>query len=53
MIISKKNESIAYKNYVGKDFYNLWYPGKILDYKSSFSVKRFLDEVDYVSFLNS
>ena len=41
------------KNYEIANCYNNDEPtGKILQYKSKFSGKRFLDEIDYVSFLN-
>jgi len=53
MIISKKNEALTYKNYFGEDFYDNWYPGKILDFRNLFSRKRFLDNIDYISFLNA
>ena len=33
------------------DIYEKWHPGKILDYKSVFSVERYLDDWDYISFL--
>ena len=41
-----------YDFYQGFDFYTDWKPGKILEYKHWFSLKRFLDDFDYVNFLN-
>lgn len=38
--------------YHGHELYNNWYPGKILDYKSLFSRQRFLDDFDYIGFIN-
>ncbi len=52
MIISKKNEALTYKNYFGEDFYDNWYPGKILDYVHPFSLIRYLDDIDYIKYLN-
>ena len=51
-ILSKKNMSVKYNFYHGLSFYKKWKPGKILDYKSWFSVKRHLDDFDYLSFIN-
>lgn len=41
-----------YKFYHGFKWYNNWYPGKSLDYKQLFGLKRYLDDFDYISFLN-
>lgn len=38
--------------YVPLDIYENWHPGKILEYKSMFSLKRWVDDWDYISFLN-
>lgn len=39
--------------YQGHDLYFNWYPGKILDYKHLLGLKRFLDDFNYISFLNT
>lgn len=51
-IISANNDEVVYPFYHGFRFYDKWKPGKILDYKSWFNVKRYLDDFDYVSFFN-
>lgn len=51
-VLSKKNQLVKYNFYHGFSFYKKWKPGKILDYKSWYSVKRYLDDFDYVSFFN-
>lgn len=38
--------------YVPLDIYNNWHSGKVLEYKSLFSIKRWVDDWDYISFLN-
>lgn len=38
--------------YCGLDIYDDWKPGKILQYKSMFSLRRYLDDFDYITFLN-
>ena len=43
---------VEYDFYYGFNFYKKWKPGKILNYKSWFSVKRYLDDFDYISFFN-
>lgn len=40
-----------YPFYCGFKWYNDWYPGKSLDYKHLFGLKRYLDDFDYISFL--
>jgi hypothetical protein len=54
-VISNKNIKLEtnYNFYFGFSFYNSWYPGKVGDYKYLFSLKRNLDDFDYISFLNS
>ena len=42
----------AYPFYHGFKWYNNWHPGKSVDYKHTFSLKRYLDDFDYISFLN-
>lgn len=51
-VISSKRDNLKWNFYHGFDFYREWKPGKILEYKSWFSVKRFLDDFDYIKFLN-
>ena len=52
VVLSKKDKSINFGFYHGMSFYDNWKPGKILEYKSRISVKRYLDDFDYISFLN-
>lgn len=51
-VLSSYNESVEYSFYHGYHFYKDWKFGKILEYKSLLSVKRFLDDFDYVAFFN-
>lgn len=53
VILSSRREKNNYTFYHGFKFYEKWKPGMILEYKSWFSVKRFLDDFDYVSFFNN
>ena len=50
-IISKPIKN-APDYYVPLDIYDNWHPGKVLEYKSLFSLKRWVDDWDYISFLN-
>lgn len=50
-IISKPIQD-APDYYVPLDIYDNWHPGKVLEYKSLFSFKRWVDDWDYISFLN-
>lgn len=34
------------------NLYENWFPGKILEYKNIFGLKRFLDDFDYISLIN-
>lgn len=54
-ILSDKDGDLEkkYSFYHGFDFYDTWYPGKVGDYQDYFSLKRYLDEFDYVSFLSN
>ena len=52
-IISSRKKKFKYDFYYGFSFYEKWKPGKILDYKSWFNVKRYLDDFDYVSFFSN
>ena len=52
-VLSARKDDVPYPFYHGYSFYKDWRFGKILEYKSLFSVKRFLDDFDYVAFLNS
>lgn len=51
-ILSSLRDDVRYDFYHGFKFYRKWKPGKILNYKSWFNVKRYLDDFDYVAFLN-
>lgn len=42
----------TYPFYHGFKWYNNWRSSKSLDYKHIFSLKRYLDDFDYISFLN-
>ena len=50
-IISKPIQDVP-DYYVPLDIYDNWHPGKVLEYKSLFSLKRWVDDWDYISFLN-
>lgn len=41
-----------YNFYHGFKYYRGWYAGKALDYKSRLGLTKFLDDFDYISFLN-
>ena len=47
---SKERKSAFYK---GHQLYENRFPGKVLEYKGFFSLKRYLDDFDYISFLNN
>lgn len=51
--VLSKQEQLKYDFYYGFDMYKDWKPGKFLQYKSVFSLKRYLDDFDYISFLNT
>lgn len=51
--IPNKKYSDKYPFYLGSNIYNNWYPGKILDYKHPYSLKRYLDDFDYIRFINN
>lgn len=44
--------SKLYPFYVGHIMYKSWFPGKILEYKHLLSLKRYLDDFNYIKFLN-
>ncbi len=48
-----KNKEKNYLFYKGHKLYRKWFPGKIFEYKGFFSLKRYLDDFGYISFLNS
>lgn len=50
-LVSKPIEG-APDYYVPLDIYDVWHPGKVLEYKSIFSLERWIDDWDYISFLN-
>lgn len=50
--LTDKSREQEYLFYKGHSLYRDWFPGKILEYKGFFSVKRYLDDFDYISFLN-
>lgn len=53
-ILSHKNVALEtkYEFYHGFGFYKKWYPGIIGDYKNWFSLQRWLDDFNYIEFLN-
>ena len=51
--ITDKSKEQEYPFYKGHQLYVNWFPGKILEYKRCFGVKRYLDDFDYISFLNN
>lgn len=54
MVISKVDDilSSTYSFYQGSSLYENWFPGKILEYKYIFGLKRFLDDFDYIRLIN-
>lgn len=54
MVISNVDEifSNKFSFYRGSNLYENWFPGKILEYKNIFGLKRFLDDFDYISLIN-
>ena len=53
-IMITKESDLSGDNIVHMSFYDeTYFPGKILKRKNRFSVKRYLDDYDYVSFLNA
>lgn len=50
---TSKSKEQGFSFYWGHSLYADWYPGKILAYKGFFSVKRYLDDFDYIDFLNN
>jgi hypothetical protein len=44
--------SKLYPFYVGHIMYRSWFPGKIIEYKHLLSLKRYLDDFNYIKFLN-
>jgi len=47
-----KLKSKAFNFYNGHHLYDDWHPGKVFEYKHLFGLKRYLDDFDYISFLN-
>ena len=54
MVISKVDDILSsrYSFYQGSSLYENWFPGKILEYKYIFGLKRFLDDFDYIRLIN-
>ena len=54
MVISNVDDTLSNKFpfYRGSNLYENWFPGKILEYKNIFGLKRFLDDFDYISLIN-
>lgn len=53
-VISKPDKDMEskYDFYVPLDIYKNWRPGKILQYKSLFSLSRWIEDWDYIKFLS-
>lgn len=51
--LTDKSRERKYSYYKGHQLYKNWFPGKILVYKGFFRTKRYLDDFDYISFLNN
>lgn len=54
MVISNLDDILSnkYLFYRGSNLYENWFPGKILEYKNIFGLKRFLDDFDYIGLIN-
>ena len=52
-LITYENPSNSKNIIVNRVFHKKYFPGKILTYPSKFSIKKYMDEIDYVSILNS
>ena len=54
LVLSASNKSYSdrYPFYLGSNIYEKWFPGKVLGYKHSFALKRYLDDFDYISVIN-
>ena len=53
MLITYENPTNNNNICVNSVFLKNYYSGKILSYKSKFSTKRYMDDIDYVKFLNN
>lgn len=53
-VLGPKNDDFErrYNFYHGFKWYRDWYAGKAIDYKSRLALTKFLDNFDYISFLN-
>lgn len=51
--LTNKSKEQKYAFYQGHQLYENWFPGKVLEYNGFFSLKRYLDDFDYISFLNN
>lgn len=51
--LSDKSKEQKYAFYKGHQLYENWFPGKVLEYKNFLGVKRYLDDFDYIGFLNN
>lgn len=53
-VLSSVNEDFqkSFPFYHGLKMYETWHAGKILEYKSPFSLKRHVDDLDYISLFN-
>lgn len=54
IVISKVDSKLSsrFSFYQGSSIYDNWFSGKILEYKYIFGLKRFLDDIDYISLIN-
>lgn len=55
IVISEVDNKLSsrFSFYHGSSIYDNWFPGKILEYKYIFGLKRFLDDINYISLINS
>ncbi|WP_281641805.1 DUF1919 domain-containing protein [Hoylesella loescheii] len=51
--LTDKSKEQKYAFYKGHQLYENWFPGKVLEYKNFLGVKRYLDDFDYIDFLNN
>ena len=51
--LTDKSKEQKYTFYKGHQLYENWFPGKVLEYKNFLGVKRYLDDFDYIGFLNN
>lgn len=53
LLITNENSTNNENTITLKVFSKNYYPGKLFSYKSRFSLKRYMDDIDYITFLNN